>query len=114
MTFEQQPQLGQFLQILGRNRRHLEAASSLGEHQTLRGEAAQDLAQRADADAVAFLEPVELELLTRPQPAKDDVGADTPITNTSGVMSEADSEQMPCSMQGLGLMSCRIGRQFTF
>jgi hypothetical protein len=60
-------------------RRHLEAASSLGQDQTLRGEAAQNLAQRADADAVALLEPVELELLSRPQPAKNDVGADTPI-----------------------------------
>ena len=45
VAFEQQPQLGQLLQIVDRNRRDLEAAPPFGEHEALRGEAAQDLAQ---------------------------------------------------------------------
>src|SRR6185436_2088018 len=79
MTFEQQPQRGQLLQIVYRYRRHLEAASALGQDQPLRRQAAQDLPQRADADAIAFLEPVEPELLARRQAPKNDVAANAPM-----------------------------------
>jgi hypothetical protein len=79
MALEQPAQLRQFLQIIDRDRRHLEAAPSLSEDKALRGKATQDLTQRADADAVGLLEAVELELLLRPQATEDDIRTDAPI-----------------------------------
>jgi hypothetical protein len=67
-------------QIVDRHRRHFEAAPALGQNQPLGCEAAQDLPQRADTDAVAFLEPVELELLARRQAPEHDIGPNPPMT----------------------------------
>ena len=84
VMFEQDSQLREFAQILDRDRRDLEAALAFGDHKTLRGQAVEDLAQRADADAVILLHRVELEASRRRQHAENDVGANAVIAAVAG------------------------------
>ena len=73
-----------------RHRRHLEAALALGQHQPLGGEPAQDLPQRADADAVLGLHPVEPQLRAGRDPPEDDVGADALV----GVLADRERDDL--------------------
>ncbi len=79
MLLQQQPKLRELPQVPGRDRRHLEAAPALGQHKALRRQPVEDFAQRGDADAVVLLEALQPELLSRPEPAEHDVGADAAI-----------------------------------
>src|SRR6266436_39810 len=83
MRLKKESQLGQFFQVLDRYRRDFEAATAFRDDEAFCGQAAQDLAQRADADIVGFLQAVELQLLPRPKTAKDNVGADAAIAIVS-------------------------------
>ena len=75
VAFQELPQIGEFLQVFRGDRRHFEAARAFRDDQAFGRQPVEQFAQRADADAVAVFQPVELELLRRRQPAENDVGS---------------------------------------
>ena len=70
---------GELTQVLDGYRRHLEAALALGDHKTLGRQTIEDLAQRADAEAVIFLHGIELETSGWREHSENDVGPDALI-----------------------------------
>ena len=75
VALEQQTKLGHPRSRLG-EARDLEAALALGDDQSFRDEAAQALAQGAEADAVGFAQSVQRELAAGREDPAQDIGAD--------------------------------------
>src|SRR5207248_7881114 len=73
MRFQQQAKFCEFSEILDRDLSYFEAAPALRQHKAVGRQSAQYLAQRADADAVTFLEAVELQPRAGLEAAKDDI-----------------------------------------
>src|SRR4051794_34414876 len=82
--FEQDSQLRQFPKVLDRYRSDLEAALAFGNDKAFRSQPVQDLAQRADADAIIFLHRLQLEASGGRQDAEDDVGPNALISAVAG------------------------------
>ena len=80
VAFQELAQVRHFLEVLDRGRRHLEAARALGDDEPFRGQTVEDLAQRADADAIGLLQTIEFEPLRRFELAADDVAANPAIS----------------------------------
>jgi hypothetical protein len=79
VRFKQQPEIGEFPEIVGGHRRNLEPARAFGDHQSFGRQPVEQLAQRADADPVGILEGFEPKLLRRRESAKNDVVAQSPV-----------------------------------
>ena len=115
MRFQEQPQLGELLQVLHRDRRDLEAAAAFRQHKAFRGEPIEDFAQCGDADAVVFLEAFKPELLPRAQPAEHDVGPDAAIAVIADRFLLFDPlDQCHCQIHARGRhRPCHAGRFLT-
>ena len=79
MALQKLAQVRHLLEVLNRHRRHFEAARALGDDQALRGQPVEQLAQRADTDAIALLQRLELEPLRGLESPGDDVVPDSAI-----------------------------------
>jgi hypothetical protein len=84
MTLDQQPQLGELRQFARRAGRHLETALAFGDDEPLRNQAAQDLAQCADAYAINGAQLVQRQPLPRLQPPEHDILPDALIGLLAG------------------------------
>ena len=76
MALEQEPHPRDFPKTVRRHGLDLETALALGDDEPFRAKPVQDFAERAHADAVARTEGFELQLLSRGQPAENDVAPD--------------------------------------
>jgi hypothetical protein len=79
VALQQHAHGSQLLEIRGGYGRHLEATPTLGEDQPFRGQAVEDLAQRADARAVLLAQPLERQALPRLQTREHDVGPEPDV-----------------------------------
>ena len=99
VALEQEPHRRDILEAGRGHRRHREPALPFGEDEAFRGQAAQDLAQRADAGAIALRQPIETEPQSRRQAAEDDVGPNllvSPIGDRGGEELDAHRRSASC------------------
>ena len=76
VALEQEPHPRHFPKTVRRHGLDLESALALGDDEPFRAKPVQDFPKRAHADAVARTEGLELQLLSRGEPAENDVAPD--------------------------------------
>src|SRR6185436_15230195 len=104
VALKQETKLREFLQVVDGDWADLEAAPTLCQNQTLRRESAQDFTQRADTDAVVFLQGLQAQFLSRSQRAKNDVRADAAITiisNSLNLFQTVHQHHQPIALKKL-------------
>ncbi len=74
VRFQEQAKFCKLLKIFHRDGSNLKASPSFGEHETVRRQPTEDLAQGADTEAVGLLQAIQLQLLARSKPAENHVG----------------------------------------
>ena len=79
MGFQQDAQLGQFVQIVFGDRRGKEAALPFGDHEPLHRQTVERFAQGRCAGAVSVAQCRKLQLVAGPVAAKNDVTAQCPV-----------------------------------